>query len=347
MIQPLPAAQEHVPLAPLTTLRVGGEARWFLRATSVRAIRRALAWAARQGVPVAVMGGGSNMLVPDDGFPGLVLQPRVRGSRFHEDGSVRVGAGVVWDRFVRAAALRGLQGVECLSAIPGHVGAAPVQNIGAYGQDVAATIATVHAIDRASRRCVTFDAADCGFAYRDSRFKRDGDHIITHVTFALRPGAAPEVSYAGLASRLPDSPSLAQVRDAVIAVRREKSMVPVSLAPADDPNRFSAGSWFTNPIVDAATADRVAARVDVEMPRWPAGPGRVKLAAAWLIEQAGFARGFGDGPAGLSTRHTLALVNRGSATANDMLAFERHIRAGVRRAFGVDLQREPVWLAAA
>ncbi|MGE0434885.1 MAG: UDP-N-acetylenolpyruvoylglucosamine reductase, partial [Planctomycetota bacterium] len=208
------------------------------------------------------------------------------------------------------------------------------------------TIERVDTIRRDTGAPERFSAAGCRFDYRDSRFKRDGSHIITHVTFALRPDGTPETGYAGLAARLPARPDLAQVRAAVIAVRREKSMVPAAMAERTDPNRFSAGSWFTNPIVDTATADRIASLVATSMPRWPAGNGRVKLAAAWLIEQAGFPRGFGEGPARVSTQHTLALVNTGCARTTDMLELEARIRDGVSSAFGVWLVREPVWLAA-
>jgi UDP-N-acetylmuramate dehydrogenase len=302
---------------------------------------------------VLVLGGGSNLLVADRGFDGLVLRPRVRGVRVEEgEGAVRVeaGAGEAWDDLVRRAVGNGWAGIECLSGIPGEVGATPIQNVGAYGQEVADTIVDVRAIDRASLAAVTLDAARCGFGYRDSAFKRAdaGRFVIVAVRFALRPGGAPALRYAELRGRLEGrgAPSLAEARAAVIDLRRGKSMV---LDPGSENGR-SAGSFFMNPVVDGAAIDAVRARVSAagvlapgeRMPEHAAPSGRVKLPAAWLIERAGFRKGTGDGAVGISTRHALAIVNRGGATAAAIVAFARRVKDGVRDRFGVDLHAEPV-----
>ena len=340
---------EHVPLAPLTTLGVGGPARWFVEATSETAVVEALAWASARRLPTLVLGGGSNLLVADRGFDGLVLRARLRGVTLEPDGQVEAAAGEPWDDLVARAVVEGWAGIECLSGIPGDVGATPIQNVGAYGQEVAETIVGVRAVERATGATVTLDGARCGFGYRDSVFKREdaGRFVIVAVRFALRPGGAPSLRYAELARALTGegSPSLAEVRRTVIALRRGKSMV---LDPADE-NHRSAGSFFMNPTLDAAAfaeartrvASSGALRPGEEMPSYPAGP-RVKLSAAWLIERAGFTRGTHDGAVGISTRHSLALVNRGGATAAEILAFARRVREGVRDRFGVALTPEPV-----
>jgi UDP-N-acetylmuramate dehydrogenase len=334
----------RVPLAPLTTLGVGGPALFHEEAATEPAILDALAFAAEGRLAVLVLGGGSNLLVADRGFDGLVLRPRLDHLRAEADGDrvvVDVGAGLAWDDFVAHAVARGWAGVECLSGIPGDVGATPVQNVGAYGQEVKDTIVSVRAVDRLTREVVTLDADACAFAYRDSFFKREGKDrfVITSVRFALRPGGAPEVRYPELTRQLGvASPSLAEVRAAVLALRRSKSML-VDLA---DENGRSAGSFFTNPIVEPALADAVAARIEGDMPRYPAPSGLVKLSAAWLIERAGFRKGEGDGRVGISTRHSLALVNRGGATAAEVVSFARRVQAGVRERLGVTLTPEPV-----
>jgi UDP-N-acetylmuramate dehydrogenase len=343
----------RVPLAPLTTLGVGGPAHLLVEAETEDEVAEALSRARSEGLPVLVLGGGSNLLVADRGFPGLVLRPRVRGVRVEAgEGAVQVeaGAGEPWDAFVDRAVASGWAGVECLSGIPGEVGATPIQNVGAYGQEVADTIFSVRAIDRGTFAFVTLDAARCGFGYRDSVFKGAdaGRFVIVAVSFALRPGGAPAVRYAELAGRFAGraAPSLAEVRDAVIALRRAKSMV---LDPADENGR-SAGSFFTNPVIEPGAIDAVRARVEASgalapgerMPEHPAPGGRVKLSAAWLIERAGFRKGTADGAVGISTRHSLALVNRGGATAAAIVAFARRVKGAVHERFGVDLHPEPV-----
>lgn len=331
-----------VPLASRTTLEVGGAAEHYLRAERPGELEAALGWARRRGMPLTVLGGGSNAIVPDEGVPGLVLEVATQGIEAGPGGRVRVAAGEDWGRFVDAMVAAGLAGVECLAGIPGRVGATPIQNVGAYGQEVADTLVSVEALDRATGEARTFPAAACGFAYRHSRFKEaPGRYLVTHVTFALTPGGAPARRYAELVRATSASASLAEVRATVVALRRRKSMV----LDAEDPNRRSAGSFFTNPIVTEAEAaeasDRARARELGELPAWPQPDGRVKLAAGWLIEKAGLVRGTRRGRVGLSSAHALALVNHGGATSSELLAFAAEVVRTVRDAFGVTLEREP------
>lgn len=337
--------RERVPLAARTTLGVGGPARFFVEAAREADVVAALRWAHERSLSTLVLGGGSNLLVADRGFDGLVLRPLLRALEAHEaNGLVTLdaGAGEPWDDLVARATANGWAGIECLSGIPGDVGATPIQNVGAYGQEVKDTIVRVTAVDRASHEIVHLDNARCAFGYRDSVFKReDKDRfVITSVRFALQPGGTPRIAYAELAKKLAGraTPTLAEVRDVVIELRRGKSMV---LDPASENGR-SAGSFFTNPTVSAAEADRVAAAIAEEMPRFPAPDNRIKLSAAWLIERAGFGKGTHDGPVGISTKHSLALVNRGGATAAQIVAFAQRVRDRVRDRFGVTLTPEPV-----
>ncbi|WP_437325626.1 UDP-N-acetylmuramate dehydrogenase [Sorangium sp. So ce381] len=362
--------RESVPLAPLTTLGVGGPARYFAEAADEAAVVDAFRFAEARGVPLFVLGGGSNLLVADRGVDALVLRVRVRGIELlrgraeagggaETDGGaeagralVRAGAGEAWDDLVARSVAEGWAGIECLSGIPGDVGATPIQNVGAYGQEVAETIVEVRAIDRATGAAVVLSGADCGFGYRDSRFKRAwrGRYVITAVTFALRPGGAATVRYPELQRALAvpaggAAPPLGEVRRTVIALRRGKSMV---LDPADENGR-SAGSFFMNPTLAPDAAAAVITRIEAAgvlapgeaIPRYPADGGRVKLSAAWLIERAGFTKGTRHGAAGISTRHTLALVNRGGATAEELLGLARRVRRGVLDRFGVALSAEP------
>jgi UDP-N-acetylmuramate dehydrogenase len=342
-----------VPLAPLTTFELGGPAAHFTEATDDAAITEALRWAGARDMPVAILGGGSNLVVADAGFDGLVIRVATRGRTFQplSDGAVGVtaAAGEPWDELVAETVARGLAGLECLSGIPGLAGATPIQNVGAYGQEVAQTIRTVRVLDRETLATSELDAAACVFGYRDSRFKREPHRfVVLAVTFDLRPGGAPALRYPELAAALASTsaPTLADVRAAVLALRAKKSMV---IAPAD-PNRRSAGSFFMNPIVAAAEADAVARRAGVApeaMPRFPAGPGRVKLSAGWLIERAGFPRGTRRGPVGVSTAHALALVNLGGARTEQLLSFAVEIRDSVQARLGVLLSPEPVLLGTA
>jgi UDP-N-acetylmuramate dehydrogenase len=341
--------ERAVSLAPLTTLGVGGAAEHFLEATDDASLAEGVRWATTRGLPLKILGGGSNVVVPDAGVAGLVVRLAQRGRRFSAAGdtvTLEVAAGEPWDDVVAESVRRGLQGLECLSGIPGLAGATPIQNVGAYGQEVAETIVKVRVLERATLDVRELGAKECGFAYRDSRFKsaEPDRFVVLGVTFALRPGAAPALRYAELtrhfAERGETVPSLAAVRDATLALRRAKSMV----YDRADENHRSCGSFFTNPVVDVEHADRVERSVSGPMPRFPQADGRVKLAAGWLIERAGFAKGLRRGNVGLSTRHALAIVAHAGARAADVLALADEIRTGVRSRFAVDLAPEPaIW----
>lgn len=335
-----------------TTLRLGGPAREWVRATTEQELVEAVAEADAAGTPVLVLGGGSNLVVADEGFDGRVVEVATSGvvPDVEDDEAVcggvvvRVAAGEGWDDLVATAVDRGWIGVEALSGIPGSVGATPIQNVGAYGQEVSQTIASVRVWDRTLRGVRTFAAADCDFGYRTSRFKRDpGRHVVLSVDFQLRTGSlgAP-VAYAELARALGVDQGgrapLAAVREAVLGLRSGKGMV----LDAADHDTWSAGSFFTNPFL---TPEQAAALPD-DAPRWEQPDGRVKSSAAWLIERAGFGKGHGldvrGGRASLSTKHTLALTNRGDASTEDLLALAREVRDGVEAAYGVRLVNEPV-----
>ena len=346
--------REDVPLAPLTTFELGGNAECFAETATDTDLLEALGWARDRELPVTILGGGSNVVIADTGVAGLVLRVVPRGTSFGEDGIVTVCAGEVWDPFVSECVARDLAGLECLSGIPGLVGAAPIQNIGAYGQEVCETIERVRVLDRVDFGIRDLSAAQCGFAYRDSFLKQSLDRfVVLDVTFALRPGGAPAVRYAELARALDGttSPSLSEVRDRVIALRRNKSMV----IDPNDPNRRSAGSFFTNPIVAEASA-RAVARIAVEreqvseessVPSWPAGEGLTKLAAGWLIERSGIEKGLRRGNVGISSRHCLALVHHGGGTTEELLELARYVRDRVREAWGITLVPEPVLVGCA
>ncbi len=328
-------------------MEVGGAARFFVDAQDEAAVLEAADFARRRGVPLRVLGGGSNLVVADEGVDGLVVRIALRGLSTRASGDaieLSAAAGEPWDDLVLHAVERGWAGIECLSGIPGLVGATPMQNVGAYGQEVGDTITDVRALDRWQGRVVTLAASDCGFAYRDSVLKSGTPerYVVLAVTYRLVPGGRPRIRYPDLERHLErrglPTPSVAQVRESVLAIRREKSMV----VDAADPNRRSCGSFYLNPIVSARDLAGIEARVgDPGMPRWPQPDGRVKLSAAWLIERAGFARGERDGPVGLSTRHSLAIVCHDGARARDVVAFAGRIRAQVQERFGVHLSPEP------
>jgi UDP-N-acetylmuramate dehydrogenase len=345
------------PLSELTTLRLGGPARRLERAASEQELLDAVREADSAGEPLLVLAGGSNVVVADDGFPGTVVRVATRGIERVQlrDGRVwlDVAAGEDWDALVAACVADGLAGVEALSGIPGSVGATPIQNVGAYGQEVADVVVAVRALDRSSGEIHTLDPEACLFDYRSSVFKRDpGRWVVLRVSFALeRSALSAPVRYAELARRLGielgASAPLAEVREAVLGLRRAKGMV---LDPGD-PDSVSAGSFFTNPILrpDAfaqlrrRAADRLG--TDVVPPAWPADDRNVKTSAAWLIERADFARGHGN-PEGIaiSSKHTLALTNRGHGTTAELVALAREIAGGVHDAFGVQLVPEPVFV---
>jgi UDP-N-acetylmuramate dehydrogenase len=339
--------QEDVPLAPFTTIGIGGAARWFAVAHTEAEVAEAVAWARERGLPLFVLGGGSNLLVRDAGFPGLVLRIEIEGITHCGDGWLDVGAGMPWDGFVDHAIGLGLAGTECLAGIPGSVGGTPVQNVGAYGQEVSETIESVRAFDRPTGEFVDLAKAGCRFRYRESLFNTDepGRYIVTRVRFRLQPGRAPTLKYADLQRRFGEGakPSLAEVAAAVREIRRSKGMLIV----LGDPDCRSAGSFFKNPVVGLHIMQRVIAAADgADVPNWPAGDGHVKLPAAWLVEHAGFVKGYGTGRVGISSRHTLALVNRGGATCADVERLQDEIVAAVAEKFGIVLEREPVLVGA-
>jgi UDP-N-acetylmuramate dehydrogenase len=323
------------PLSGLTTLGVGGPADRLVEVEDGAELVAAVREADEAGRPLLLLGGGSNVVAPDDGWAGDVVAVRTRGIE-RDGGRLVVQAGEPWDDLVAHAVGNRLAGVEALSGIPGSTGATPVQNVGAYGQEVAQTITAVRVYDRAEKSERTLTPAACGFAYRDSRLKREpGRFVVLDVTFELGESELSRpVGYAELARRLDvaigDRAPLQEVRDAVIDLRRGKGMV---LDPAD-PDSRSAGSFFTNPIVPAARA--------VEgCPSWPVDDGRVKLSAAWLVEHAGFGKGTRNGHVGTSSRHSLALTTEPGATAGELLQFADRVVATVEEKFGVTLEREP------
>jgi UDP-N-acetylmuramate dehydrogenase len=333
-------------LAPLTTLRMGGPAARLVDVERDEDVVDAERDAKTRGEPLFVLGGGSNVVVADEGFPGRVMRIALRGVHVSRDGDravVDVAAGESWDEFVARAVVEGWRGVECMSGIPGLVGATPIQNVGAYGQEVSDTIERVRVFDRDAGAFVDMLPADCGFGYRASVFKRRDRWIVTRVRFAFQVGgdSAP-VRYAELAKALSiqdgDRASSRVVRETVLALRRGKGMV----VDAGDPDSVSAGSFFVNPVVDASTLADVEIRAGERPPRFDAGDGRFKLAAAWLVERAGFPRGWGEGRVGVSRKHALALVNRGGGSAGELLTVARTIREGVKGRFGVELEPEPV-----
>lgn len=333
--------KKDVSLAAYTTLKVGGSARFFVEVTSEAEILDSLRYAREEGLPVFVLGGGSNLLVSDKGFDGLVIRIALKGIAQQEHILV-AEAGEEWDALVELACERGLQGVECLAGIPGTVGGTPVQNVGAYGQEVSQTITEVRCVDRETMSVVRFANSECGFAYRRSRFNHEdaGRYVVTRVSFQLTPGGAPSLAYADLqkAFLASESPSLLGVAAKVRQIRAAKGMV---LLPGDADTQ-SAGSFFKNPVVPVDVYERIAAKHE-GVPHWSAAEG-VKLSAAWLLEASGFRKGFALGRAGLSTKHALALTNRGGATAAEVMALRDHLRAGVEAAFGVRLEQEPVEL---
>jgi UDP-N-acetylmuramate dehydrogenase len=348
--------REHVPLAPYTTLGLGGDARYFVECASEGQVRAALRYAADHHLPVYVLGGGSNVVFADSGFPGLVLRITISGVEYRDDPSpaVTAGAGVDWDTVVQGAVERGWTGIECLSGIPGTVGGTPVQNVGAYGQEIAETLVSVTCLDRTTLERRTLTAAACGFGYRDSRFKRrDRDrYVVLDVTLRLARDRAPHLRYAELRDAVgrkaaidaaPPADAVRLVRETVLALRRGKSMV---LDPSD-PNTRSVGSFFTNPVLSPAAFAKLEARwqgtagqgAGAPIPTFAADSG-VKVPAAWLVERAGFPKGYRRGGVGISSRHALALVNF-AGTSAELLALAESVRAGVEARFGVRLEFEP------
>lgn len=303
----------------------------------------AVRYARAAGLDLLVLGGGSNMLVADQGFDGLVVQIKLKGITKASDGSVTVMAGEDWDAFVARCVAEDLAGIECMSGIPGFVGGTPIQNVGAYGQEVSTAIVSVECLDRRSNEVVRLANSECGFAYRASIFNSsDRDrYIVLSVTFSLVEGGSASVVYKDLKEYFDGrEPSLAEVREAVIKIRSAKSMV----IDSNDPNSRSAGSFFKNPIVTAEKLNELAAHLGIEVPHFAAPQGMAKIPAAWLIERAGFHKGYQLGQAGISANHSLALINRGGASASDILALKDRITTAIEDRFGITLVPEPIFV---
>jgi UDP-N-acetylmuramate dehydrogenase len=330
--------REHIPLAPLTTLHIGGAARFYADIADESALLAALTFA--QDLPLVILGGGSNVVIADTGFAGLVLRIVPLGLHTEAPTTITAAAGEPWDDFVAHCVKQNLAGLETLSGIPGFVGGTPIQNVGAYGQEVSTAIQTVRAFDRAAQRFVNLSNAECGFAYRQSIFNTTARerYIVMAVTFALQPDGAATWHYPDLQKRFSTQPSLHEVRAAVLDIRRRKGMV----IDESDTDTRSAGSFFKNPIL---SSDEFAALNEraTNVPHYPA-TNKFKVPAAWLIEQAGFPKGFTAGRVAISTKHSLALVNRGGATATELIALMRQIQDGVEERFGIRLQPEPVFI---
>jgi UDP-N-acetylmuramate dehydrogenase len=350
------SVRENVCLAPLTTLKVGGPARFFADVCSSEQLLAGIRWAARRDIPMFVLGGGSNIVVSDRGFAGLVLRNAISGIEIQSGtgGSnlVTAGAGEPWDDVVKLAVANNLAGIECLSGIPGLVGATPIQNVGAYGQEISETMVRLAALDTLTGTTVIIDSSECGFGYRTSRFKiaDSGRFVITSVTYALQLNGEPATRYAELQHYLRERgqgrPALADVRDAVLAIRKAKSMV----IDRADPESRSVGSFFVNPLVTPEKLREIERGLvglsgsSAKMPAFPAPSGMMKLSAAWLIERSGFARGYAHGRAGLSSKHSLAIVARDGGTAREVLELACEIQEQVAARFGVSLVPEPTFV---
>ena len=343
--------QENVALAPLTTMKVGGPARYFVEARTQHDVSETVRLSRSRDLPLFVLGGGSNLIISDQGWPGMVLKIGIPGIEEHEESgktTFDVGAGEEWDKFVAKAVSRNCAGIECLSGIPGSVGGTPVQNVGAYGQEVSNTIESVMAFDTRDDRVRELCNEACGFSYRTSIFNTSerGRFIILRVTYALTKDGEPRVHYADLKKYFAgwkEAPTLAETREAVRQIRASKGML---ISPGDEDCR-SAGSFFKNPIVSAQQYEDLSKRAaakNLTIPSYPALEAQRKVSAAWLVEHSGFAKGFGHGPAGISRKHALAIVNRGAATAADILAFKDQIQQRVEDIWGIRLEPEPVFV---
>jgi UDP-N-acetylmuramate dehydrogenase len=343
---------ENIPLAPLTTIRIGGPARYFVEAKGVAEVQEAVSFARSRDLPLFILGGGSNLVVADAGWPGLALKIAVEGidqrPGHDEDGNVifDIGAGVAWDKFVYRAVMARCAGVECLSGIPGSVGGTPVQNVGAYGQDVGETIVSVQVLDLKDGQVRELCRDACGFGYRSSIFNtsESGRFIVLRVSYALTPEGKPRLAYADLKRHFAGRetmPDLAETREAVRHIRALKGMLIV----AGDADCLSAGSFFKNPVLSEAQHEdlkqRAAAR-GLTVPSYPALVTHKKVSAAWLVERSGFTKGYGFGHAGISSKHALAIVNRGGATAAEVIALKEQIQHRVEEIWGVHLEPEPV-----
>jgi UDP-N-acetylmuramate dehydrogenase len=343
--------QENVPLAPLTTFKVGGPARYLVEAKTITDVGEAVAFARSQSLPLFVLGGGSNLVISDAGWPGLVLRvaiPDIEERNENGRSLFEVGAGEEWDKFVARAVTRNCAGVECLSGIPGSVGGTPVQNVGAYGQEVAESIESVLAWDLKDGQVHELCGEACGFKYRTSIFNTTerGRYIILRVTYTLVPGGEPRIQYADLKKHFAgwsEAPTLPETREAVRRIRASKAML---ITPGDE-DCCSAGSFFKNPVVapeQYAELTKRAAANGLQIPRYPALEAQRKVSAAWLVEHSGFSKGYSSGRVGISRKHALAIVNRGEATAAEILALKEHIEQRVEDIWGIHLEPEPVFV---
>src|SRR5437899_4162493 len=343
--------QENVPLAPLTTLKVGGPARYFVQAHTVAEVSEAVSLARARNLALLVLGGGSNLVISDAGWPGLVLKITIPGIEERSQGDkslFEVGAGEEWDKFVAHAVSRNCSGIECLSGIPGSVGGTPVQNVGAYGQEVAETIESVLVLDLKDGQVHELCNEACSFKYRTSIFNTSerGRYIILRVTYALTPGGEPAILYADLKKYFGGwntQPSLATTREVVRQIRASKAML---ITPGDEDCR-SAGSFFKNPVLSAEQYQELSQRAlarGLQIPSYPALDAQRKVSAAWLVEHSGFSKGYSSGRVGISRKHALAIVNRGEATAADVLALKEQIQERVQEIWGIPLDAEPVFV---
>ena len=340
---------ENVPLGPLTTLKVGGPARFFVEANTIAEVTDAVAFSQSRNLPLFVLGGGSNVVISDAGWPGLALKISVTGINHrhgHDEVVFEAGAGEDWDNFVAFVVAHNCAGIECLSGIPGSVGGTPVQNVGAYGQEVSQTIESVLALDIRDGQLHELCTQACGFSYRTSIFNTTerGRFIVLRVTYALMPEGKPRITYADLKRQFEGretTPNLAETREAVRRIRALKGML---IVPGD-PDCQSAGSFFKNPVLSEEQhkdlKNRAAAR-GLTIPSYPALETHKKVPAAWLVEQSGFGKGFGSDRAGISSKHALAIVNRGGATAADVVALKEQIQQRVQEIWGIRLEPEPV-----
>ena len=340
--------EENVPLAPHTTLNVGGPARYLVKANTTDEVREAVAYAQANHLPLFVLGGGSNLLVSDNGWPGLVLKIAIMGINHEGHHRVRfeAGAGEDWNQFVALAVKHNCAGVECLSGIPGTVGATPVQNVGAYGQEVSQTIDSVQVLDVKTGKEQELFHDECQFKYRTSIFNttQPGRYIITRVNYLLTHGGEPQITYADLKNYFANRstpPTLTETRDAVLQIRASKAML---IVPGDADSR-SAGSFFKNPLLSEEKYDQLqerAAARGLEIPHYPALDAKHKVSAAWLVEHSGFPKGYSNGVVGISRKHALAIVNRGGAKAADLIALKEQIQTSVEQTWGIKLDPEPV-----
>jgi len=342
---------ENVPLAPLTTMKVGGPARYFIEATSIAEVSEAVEFSRSRNLPLFTLGGGSNLVISDAGWSGLVLKIGINGINHrhgHDEVIFEVGAGEDWDKFVGMVVTHNIAGLECLSGIPGSVGATPVQNVGAYGEEVGNTIESVLVLDLRDRQLRELGKEECAFSYRTSIFNTSerGRYIILQVNYLLKYGGEAHIAYADLKKYFAGwnkKPTVADTRDAVKKIRAGKGMLIVS----GDEDCRSAGSFFKNPILSADEYERLTARAaakNLQIPSYPALATQKKVSAAWLVEHSGFSKGYGNGSVGISRKHALAIVNRGNATAADIVAFKDDIQGRVEEIWGILLEPEPVFV---